>query len=83
MAHYPNAKLSDGVMFIWKDIYTDLVMHGSPQLGWPFYEGDNFHPQENIEKMARGEPLTDQVSPGVCIHVFMCVFYFTRQLQKL
>uniref|UniRef100_A0A8C6TFT4 Gluconokinase n=1 Tax=Neogobius melanostomus TaxID=47308 RepID=A0A8C6TFT4_9GOBI len=30
------------------------------QLGWPLYEGDDFHPQENIDKMTRGEPLTDQ-----------------------
>ncbi|KAG7258513.1 hypothetical protein CRUP_028945, partial [Coryphaenoides rupestris] len=29
-------------------------------LGWPLYEGDDFHPRENIEKMARGEALTDQ-----------------------
>ncbi|XP_074525522.1 putative gluconokinase [Halichoeres trimaculatus] len=32
----------------------------SKKLGWPLYEGDDFHPQENIDKMARGEPLTDQ-----------------------
>ncbi|KAM9360487.1 putative gluconokinase [Symphorus nematophorus] len=32
----------------------------SEKLGWPLHEGDNFHPPENIEKMARGEPLTDQ-----------------------
>lgn len=32
----------------------------SEKLGWPFYEGDNFHPPENIEKMSRGVPLTDQ-----------------------
>lgn len=32
----------------------------SEKLGWPFYEGDDFHPPENIEKMSRGEPLTDQ-----------------------
>nr|XP_046243568.1 probable gluconokinase [Scatophagus argus] len=32
----------------------------SEKLGWPLHEADNFHPQENIEKMARGEPLTDQ-----------------------
>ncbi|CAN9513149.1 unnamed protein product [Ophioblennius macclurei] len=32
----------------------------SEKLGWPLHEGDDFHPQENIEKMARGEPLTDQ-----------------------
>ncbi|KAF3695715.1 putative gluconokinase [Channa argus] len=32
----------------------------SEKLGWPLYEGDDYHPQENIEKMARGEALTDQ-----------------------
>ncbi|KAI3372050.1 hypothetical protein L3Q82_006911 [Scortum barcoo] len=32
----------------------------SEKLGWPLHEGDNFHPKENIEKMTRGEPLTDQ-----------------------
>ncbi|XP_030593861.1 probable gluconokinase [Archocentrus centrarchus] len=32
----------------------------SEKLGWPLYEGDDFHPQENIEKMSRGEALTDQ-----------------------
>ncbi|KAM7018216.1 putative gluconokinase [Tautogolabrus adspersus] len=32
----------------------------SEKLGWPVHEGDEFHPQENIDKMARGEPLTDQ-----------------------
>lgn len=29
------------------------------QLGWPFFEGDDFHPSANINKMMRGEPLTD------------------------
>lgn len=28
-------------------------------LGWPFVEGDAFHPQANVEKMAHGTPLTD------------------------
>ncbi|XP_039887622.1 probable gluconokinase isoform X1 [Simochromis diagramma] len=32
----------------------------SEKLGWPLYEGDDFHPRENIEKMSRGEALTDQ-----------------------
>ncbi|KAL4630122.1 putative gluconokinase [Arapaima gigas] len=32
----------------------------SLQLGWRLHEGDDHHPWENIEKMARGEPLTDQ-----------------------
>jgi len=28
-------------------------------LGWPFHDGDDFHPQANIDKMRRGIPLTD------------------------
>lgn len=28
-------------------------------LGWEFLDGDNFHPPENVAKMASGEPLTD------------------------
>ena len=28
-------------------------------LGWRFYEGDDFHPVANVEKMRRGEALTD------------------------
>lgn len=39
---------------------TSLGTFLSEKLGWPFYEGDNFHPKENIEKMVRGEALTDQ-----------------------
>jgi gluconokinase len=29
------------------------------RLGWPFYDGDTFHPAANIEKMSRGIPLDD------------------------
>jgi gluconokinase len=29
------------------------------QLGWDFIEGDDFHPETNIEKMRSGWPLTD------------------------
>jgi gluconokinase len=29
------------------------------QLGWPFYDGDDFHPPANIEKMKAGHPLDD------------------------
>jgi gluconokinase len=29
------------------------------RLGWPFYDADDFHPPENVAKMSRGEPLTD------------------------
>ncbi len=30
------------------------------QLGWRFYEADDFHPCANIEKMRSGRPLTDE-----------------------
>jgi gluconokinase len=29
-------------------------------LGWPFYEGDDFHPHRNVAKMRGGVPLTDE-----------------------
>ena len=28
-------------------------------LGWPFLDADDFHPQANVEKMSAGTPLTD------------------------
>jgi gluconokinase len=30
------------------------------ELGWPFYDGDDFHPPQNVAKMAAGHPLDDQ-----------------------
>ncbi|KAJ7994341.1 hypothetical protein DPEC_G00264860 [Dallia pectoralis] len=41
-------------------VWTTLGSFLSHKLGWPLYEGDDFHPQQNVEKMSRGEPLTDQ-----------------------
>jgi gluconokinase len=38
---------------------TTLGQLLADQLGWTFVEGDDFHPQANVEKMHRGEPLTD------------------------
>ena len=29
------------------------------QLGWPFFDADDFHPTGNVAKMAAGIPLTD------------------------
>jgi gluconokinase len=29
-------------------------------LGWPFVEGDSFHPKANVEKMSAGIPLGDE-----------------------
>jgi len=30
------------------------------KLGWPFYDGDDFHPKENVEKMRSAIALTDE-----------------------
>lgn len=30
------------------------------RLNWPFYDGDDFHPQTNVQKMRRGVPLADR-----------------------
>ncbi len=32
----------------------------SEKTGWPFYDADAFHPQQNIDKMSAGIPLTDE-----------------------
>ena len=32
----------------------------SSQLDWSSYDGDDYHPDENIEKMSRGIPLSDE-----------------------
>jgi gluconokinase len=29
------------------------------ELGWQFFDGDDFHPRANVEKMGSGIPLTD------------------------
>src|SRR4051794_8430003 len=29
------------------------------RLGWPYEDGDRFHPKANVEKMSAGHPLTD------------------------
>jgi gluconokinase len=34
------------------------------QLGWPFYDADDFHPPANIEKMSHGIALTDADRAG-------------------
>ena len=36
----------------------------SKQIGVPFFDGDDIHPQANIVKMAHGTPLTDQDRAG-------------------
>ena len=39
---------------------TTIGKRTADKLGVPYYEGDEFHPQKNIEKMSHGIPLTDE-----------------------
>jgi gluconokinase len=38
---------------------TTLAEGIAARLHWRFQEGDDLHPRANVEKMSRGEPLTD------------------------
>jgi carbohydrate kinase (thermoresistant glucokinase family) len=38
---------------------TTIGISLAKRLGWPFYDGDDFHPEENVLKMRAGIPLTD------------------------
>jgi gluconokinase len=46
-----------GVSASGKTTLGKLLAH---ELGWRFYEADDFHSQANVEKMRRGVPLTDE-----------------------
>jgi len=39
---------------------TTIGQRLAQALGWPFNDGDQFHPQANIAKMQQGIPLTDE-----------------------
>lgn len=39
---------------------TTIGQRLAERLDWPFADGDAFHPDANVEKMSRGEPLTDE-----------------------
>ena len=39
---------------------TTIAKLLAEELGWQFYEADDFHPRPNIEKMRSGRPLTDE-----------------------
>ena len=46
-----------GVSGSGKTTIGNLLSH---DLGWDFYDADDYHPPANIEKMSRGIPLTDE-----------------------
>ncbi len=39
---------------------TTIGKQLAQELHWPFYDGDDFHPRANVEKMRSGIPLTDE-----------------------
>jgi gluconokinase len=38
---------------------STVGIHAAAHLAWPYLEGDDFHPAQNIEKMSCGIPLSD------------------------
>ena len=50
-----------GVSGTGKTTVGRLLAH---DLGWPFYEGDDYHSAANVEKMGHGIPLTDADRDG-------------------
>jgi gluconokinase len=39
---------------------TTVAQGVADSLGWAYAEGDDFHPRENVAKMAAGQPLDDE-----------------------
>lgn len=56
MMYSPKALILMGVSGCGKTSVGQLL---SQNVGWPFYDGDDFHPQKNVDKMAVGIPLDD------------------------
>jgi gluconokinase len=56
MSNQPLALVLMGVSGCGK---TSVGKRLSHILGWPFFDGDDFHPKTNVDKMAAGIPLDD------------------------
>lgn len=52
----PQAAVVMGVAGVGK---TTVGRRLAERLGWEFYDGDDFHPAANVDKMSRGVALTD------------------------
>ena len=52
------------------------------RLGWSFFDGDDFHPAANIEKMRRGQPLTDEDRSGWLSALAALIHEQARQNQS-
>ncbi|MXQ93516.1 hypothetical protein E5288_WYG001826 [Bos mutus] len=53
----PNAVLVMGVSGSGKSTVGALL---ASELGWKFYDADDYHPEENLMKMQKGIPLNDE-----------------------
>jgi len=56
MSRKPQAVILIGVSGCGKTVVGQQL---SMVLGWPFFDGDDFHPPENVAKMSSGIPLDD------------------------
>ena len=43
---------------------TTIGQKLAQRLGWAFYDGDDFHPPQNVAKMSAGQPLNDDDRAG-------------------
>ena len=55
-SNQPQAVILMGVSGCGKTCVGEAL---SKILGWPFFDGDDFHPPENVTKMSSGTPLND------------------------
>ena len=56
-ANVPCALIVMGVSGSGKSTIGETL---AERLGWPFEDGDRFHPASNVAKMSAGHPLTDE-----------------------
>ncbi|MDF0705968.1 gluconokinase [Flagellimonas okinawensis] len=56
----PNGKTVIVVMGVSGSGKTEIGKLLSEKLSRPFYDGDDFHPEANIQKMSSGTPLNDE-----------------------
>ncbi|MEC8711344.1 MAG: hypothetical protein VXX87_07180 [Pseudomonadota bacterium] len=57
ISRYPALLIIGGVAGAGKSSLAARIAAGT---GWPMIEGDDLHPAGNVEKMRRGEPLSDE-----------------------
>ncbi|WP_428774535.1 gluconokinase [Vibrio sp.] len=57
----PKKILVMGVSGCGKSLIGSQIAHA---LQMPFFDGDDFHPEKNVEKMSQGVPLTDEDRQG-------------------